>query len=79
MWVDCETIEIDSCGKKVKVRLLSELEAKALISQEYGFELNSIKIIGQCWYEATDWNYFEFMVKGWKYRVKNFGALELIE
>lgn len=78
MWQECEIIKVESLGKLVPVRKLSELEAKACISQEYGFELNSIKIEAPCWYEATDWNYFKFSVKGRKYEVKNYGALKVI-
>ena len=78
MYESFDTIVIDNLGKPTRVRALTQLEARALISAEYGFELSSIKIICQCWYEATDWNYFEFNVKGWKYRVRNFEALELI-
>jgi len=80
IWRECETIEIDNHGKKVRVRKLDDLEAKACISQEYGFEISAIKIEAPCWYEATDWNYFKFSVNGrWKYEVQNYEALKVID
>lgn len=77
-YIEHELIEIDNHGKQIKVRKLNEMEAKALISNEYGFEFNSIRITGACWYEATDMNYFLFSVNGWKYEVKNFEALKIL-
>lgn len=77
-YVERELMEIDNHGKPTKVRKLNEQEAKALISREYGFEYNSIQIIGACWYEATDMNYFHFRVNGWQYEVKDFEALTII-
>lgn len=77
-YTEHEQIEIDNHGKQIKVRKLSEQDAKALISNEYGFEFNSIKIIGTCWYEATDMNYFQFSVKGWQYEAKDFEALKIL-
>jgi hypothetical protein len=77
-YVEHELIEIDNHGKPAKVMKLSEQEAKALISKEYGFEFNSIRITGTCWYEATDWNYFLFSVNGWQYEVKDFEALKIV-
>ena len=77
-YVEHELIEIDNHGKPTKVMVLSEQEAKAKISNEYGFEYNIIKITGTCWYEATDMNYFHFSVKGWQYEVKDFEALTIL-
>lgn len=71
-------LEIDNHGKSAKVMILSEQEAKALISEEYGFEYNSIKIEDTCWYEATDWNYFRFSVKGYQYEARNYCALTIL-
>ena len=74
-----ETVDIkDGFGKPCKARKLYNDEARAKISQEYGFEYNSIKITGDCWYQATDWNYFKFHVHCWDYEVKDFGALQII-
>lgn len=77
-YVQQELIEIDNHGKQIKVRKLSEQEAKAHLSCEYGFEFNSIKITGTCWYEATDMNYFLFSVIGWQYEAKDFEALKIL-
>ena len=77
-YIEHELIEIVNHGKTIKVRMLSEQEAKARISSEYGFEYNSIRITGACWYEATDMNYFLFSVKGWQYEVKDFEALTIL-
>lgn len=80
MWQECDTMEIDNHGKTITVRKLSELEAKALISQEYGFEMSAIRIEAPCWYEATDMNYFRFSVKGrWTYEARHFEALQVID
>lgn len=80
IWRECETIEIDNHGQKAIVRKLDDLEARACISAEYGFEMGSIKIEAPCWYEATDWNYFKFSVGGrWKYEVENYGPLKVLD
>jgi len=73
-----ELLEIVNHGKPARVMVLSEQEAKALISEEYGFEYNSIKIEDICWYEATDWNYFRFSVRGRQYEVKNYETLTIL-
>lgn len=65
-------------GREHDVMVITEDEAKALISMEYGFEFNSIRIEGTCWYEATDMNHFRFSVKGWQYQVDNFERLQII-
>ena len=74
-------VEIDnpysSTGKRA-VRALCVDEAKALISREYGFEYNAIRIRGVCWYGAADYNYFRFAVGGWEYEAENFGALRVV-
>ena len=72
-------IEVELHGKIHKVCVLPELEAKARISREYGFEFNSIKIEATCWYEATDMNYFRFSVCGEHYEVKDYGVLKWLE
>lgn len=81
-WKTIGTMEIDSPHTrtgKTTVCILSEEEAKAAISQEYGFEYNSIKIERSCWYVATDMNYFCFSVQNrWKYEVRDYGALQII-
>ena len=80
LYAECQTIEIDWHGQKRTVRKLNEEEAMAKISAEYGFEFGTIEIIGDCWYEATDWNYFKFTVRNrWKYEVHNYGALEVLD
>jgi hypothetical protein len=57
---------------------LYNCNTRALISGEYGFEYNGIDISDVCWYNATDYNYFSFSVKGWEYEVENFGALKAV-
>ena len=80
LFAECKTIEIEWRGEKRQVRKLNEEEAMAKISAEYGFEFGTIKIIGDCWYEATDWNYFKFTVRDkWKYEVHDYGALEVLD
>ncbi|MDK2902450.1 MAG: hypothetical protein PWQ93_369 [Clostridiales bacterium] len=79
MLQECETVEIDNHGCKVRVKKLSDLEAKAYISMEYGFEMGAIWIEGPCWYDATDWNYFRFSVRGWHYEVRDFGPLQIVD
>ena len=78
VWRECETMDINNQGKTITVRRLSDLEAKALISAEYGFEMGSIWIQAPCWYEATDMNYFRFSVKSWQYEARNYEALQTI-
>ena len=79
VWSEHDLIEIErKLSGKHKVMRLSEQEAKALISDEYGFEYSSIKIEGDCWYEATDMNYFRFSVKGWQYEAEDYGAPKIL-
>ncbi|OQB15747.1 MAG: hypothetical protein BWY15_00460 [Firmicutes bacterium ADurb.Bin193] len=73
VYAEHDLITIDNHGKPIKVMVLSDQEAKALISEEFGFEYGSIKIEDVCWYEATDWNYFRFSVKGWQYEARDYG------
>jgi hypothetical protein len=60
------------------VPILRENEAKALISKEYGFEYNMIELDDICWYDARDYNHFEFRVRGWHYVADDFGPLTIV-
>jgi len=71
-WRETPLLEIDNHGRPTKVCVLSEEEARAKLSAEYGFDYNAIRIEATCWYEATDWNYFKFSVFGIMYEVHNY-------
>ena len=77
-YLERELIEVTIDGRQHTVMVLTEQEAKALISKEYGFEFNRIKIEGTCWYEATDMNHFRFSVNDMHYAADNFEHLEII-
>ena len=78
IYLRCETMETeDLFGKTLWVRKLFNDEARAIISDEYGFEYGSIIITADCWYGATDWDYFRFRVKCREYEVKDFGDLKI--
>lgn len=77
-YLEREMMEVTIEGRKHKVWILTENDAKAKISEEYGFEFNSIRIEDACWYEATDMNHFRFSVKGWQYQIDNYGLLEVL-
>ena len=79
MVIVCDTMVIPGPnGKPVEVRKLCNDEARAKISEEYGFEYGSIVITADCWYEATDMNYFSFEVKCRGYEVRDFGDLQTL-
>jgi hypothetical protein len=61
-----------------KVQALNCVDAKAAISKEYGFEFNSIKVEGVCWYDATDYNHFRFSVRGWQYEANDYNFLTVL-
>ena len=67
-------LELLKCGD-----LMSEIEAKAYINREFGFEFSCIKIFnrieGQVMREpvycSTDWNYVRFDASNWHYECVN--------
>jgi hypothetical protein len=67
-----ELITVELHGREHTVPALTDFEAKAAISEEFGFEFNSIRIEDTCWYEAADMNYFLFSARGRQYEVKDF-------
>jgi hypothetical protein len=46
-------------------RIISSDEAKNIIHDQFCFERDKIEICGPAYYEATDWNFIRFMVKGY--------------
>ena len=64
-WIDVLDV---GHGRKVEntcKTLMDEKDARNLINEWFGFELDKIEICGQAYYEATDWNLIRFMVKGY--------------
>lgn len=45
--------------------------ARLKASDEFGFEIGRIKIIGTPYYEATDWNFIRFDCAGWSWLMKD--------
>ena len=76
----CELMKVES-NKTSNIFTAQKLHndtARAKIAAQYGFEYNSIKIEADCWYIASDMNYFRFEVRGWHYIVRDFGPLDFI-
>lgn len=40
--------------------IISEAEAKIAINREWGFEVSRIKLSGEAYYDATDWQFIRF-------------------
>ena len=64
-WID--ELDIGRGGKVINTckKLMDEEKAKKLINGWFCFEIDKIEICGPAYYEATDWNFIRFMVKGY--------------
>jgi hypothetical protein len=65
-WID--ELKIGPRGAKAEntcKKIISGDEAKDLINEQFAFERDKIEICGPAYYEATDWNFIRFMVKGY--------------
>jgi hypothetical protein len=65
MWIDKPQIGHGRYAINTCKTLMDDDEAVALIADWFGFQPELIRICGPAYYEATDWNYIRFMVKGY--------------
>jgi hypothetical protein len=64
-WIDDPDIGLEWKIENTCKRIISAGEATNIINEWFGFERDKIIICGKAYYEATDWNYIRFIVKGY--------------
>ena len=58
--------QVNNCDTEI-----TEDAAKIRVCQEFGFEASRIKIIGNPYYDATDYNFIRFDCGGWAWLMRN--------
>jgi hypothetical protein len=66
-WVDRPEIENNKYAENTCPTIISRDKAIEVIHLNLGFDKRLIRIAGTAYYEATDWNYIRFAVRGWAF------------
>jgi hypothetical protein len=77
-WIDELDIGRGQKAENTCKRIISEEEAKNIINEQFAFERDKIEICGTAYYEATDWNFIRFMVKGYSRVYWNDGLYDVL-